>query len=198
MLHDRPHLVHHQQAGLGVLGCGGPHRLGADHRRGGPKLRLQQPQVEGGDQRLVGQQAAALVGEEVAQAACGEGAQQPRHISASRLVSLQVGVEVPEAGALVGLVVVARQGVVEGGPPLGAQPLPHHHLDEPAQASDALEKLLGVAPLDDEGVHALARHSRGEHPPSCGAGHVRVLALRVDDVGSDATAQSPPRCRRCT
>ena len=126
MLHDAPHLVDDQQPGFGVLGGGGPHRLGADHRGGWPELRLQQPQVENGDQGLVGQQVVALVGEQVTQAARGEGPQQLRHVFPSRLISLQVLVEVPEAGALAGLVVVARQGVVQGGPPLGAQPLPHH------------------------------------------------------------------------
>ena len=120
--------------------------------------------IEDGDQGLVGQQVVALVGEEVAQAAGGEGPQQPRHISASRLVSLQVLVEVPEAGALPGLGVVARQGVVEGGPPLRAQPLPHHHLDEPSQAADALEQLLGVPLVDDKGVHPLAGNAGGQHP----------------------------------
>ena len=48
-----------------------------------------------------------------------------------------------------------------------------------------------VAPVDDEGVHALARDSRGQHPPAGGAGHVGVLALRVDDVGPHAPADAP-------
>ena len=55
VLHDAPHLVDDQQAGLGVLGRCGPHRLGADHRGGRPELRLQEVQVEDGDQRLVGE-----------------------------------------------------------------------------------------------------------------------------------------------
>ena len=49
----------------------------------------------------------------------------------------------------------------------------------------------GVALVDDEGVHALAGHSRGQDPPPSGAGHVRVLALGVDDVGGDAPGQPP-------
>ena len=53
------------------------------------------------------------------------------------------------------------------------------------------EKLLGVPLVDDEGVHALARHSGGQDPPPSGAGHVRVLALRVDHVGGDAPANAP-------
>ena len=76
MLHDAPHLVHHQQPGPGVLGGGGPHRLGADHRGGRTQLRLQQVQVEDRDQGLAGQQVVALVGEQVPQAAGGEGPQQ--------------------------------------------------------------------------------------------------------------------------
>ena len=76
VLHDRPHLVDDEQAGLGVLGGCGPHRLGADHRGGGAKLRLQEPQVEDGDQGLVAEQVVALVGEQVAQAAGGEGPEQ--------------------------------------------------------------------------------------------------------------------------
>ena len=98
VLHDAPHLVHHQQAGLGVLGRRRPHRLGADHRCGGPKLRLKQAQVEHGDQRLVGEQVVALVGQQVAQAARCEGPQQPCEVGGSRLVFLKVLVEVPEAG----------------------------------------------------------------------------------------------------
>ena len=104
---------------------------------------------------------------------------------------LQILVEIAEAGALAGPGVVARQGVVEGGPALRAEALPHHHLDEPPEAADALEHLLGVAPLDDKGVHPLARHTGGEDTPARCAGHVRVLALRVDDVGGDASRQSP-------
>ena len=53
------------------------------------------------------------------------------------------------------------------------------------------EKLLGVALVDDEGVHTLARHTGAEDAPSGCAGHVRVLALRVDDVGGDATRDTP-------
>ena len=102
------------------------------------------------------------------------------------LVLLQVGVEIAEAGALAGFGVVARQGVVEGGAALRPETLSHHDLDEPSQAADALEKLLGVALVDDEGVHALAGDAGGQHAPTRGAGHVRVLALRVDDVGRDA------------
>ena len=104
---------------------------------------------------------------------------------------MQVLVEVAEAGALAGLGVVARQGVVQGGPSLRAETLAHHHLYEPSQAADALEKLLGVAPLDDEGVHALAGDAGGEHPSARRPRHVRVLALGVDDVGGDAPAQAP-------
>ena len=47
-----------------------------------------------------------------------------------------------------------------------------------------------VAPVDDEGIHALARDSRRQHPPAGGAGHVGVLALRVDDVGPHAPADA--------
>ena len=114
VLHNRPHLVHHQQAGLGVLGCGGPHRLGADHRCGWPEFRLQQAQVEDGHEGLVVEQVVALVGEEVAQAAGGEGPEQSGEIGVSRVALLQILVEVPEAGALAGRCVVAREGVVEG------------------------------------------------------------------------------------
>ena len=191
VLHDRPHLVDDQQAGLGVLGGCGPHRLGADHRGGGPQLGFEEPQVEDGDQGLVGQQVVALVGEQVAQAAGGEGPEQPGHVLTARFVSLQILVEVLEAGALPGLGVVARQGVVEGGAALRPETLADHHLDEAAQAADALEQLLRVALVDDEGVHALAGHAGGEHPPARGAGHVRVLALGVDDVGGHAPGQTP-------
>ena len=99
VLHDRPHLVHHQQPWPGVLGGGGPHRLGADHRGGGTQFRLQQVQVEDGDQCLVGQQVVALVGEEMAQAAGGEGTQQvcdspPRTgFGVAAALGFQVGVE---------------------------------------------------------------------------------------------------------
>ena len=144
VLHDAPHLVHHQQAGPGVLGGGGPHRLGADHRGGGAQLRLQQVQVEDGDQGLVGQQVVALVGEQVPQAAGGEGTQQVGDVVAAAL--FQEVVKVAEAGAFSGLGVVARQGVVQGGPPLGAEPFPHHHLDQSAQAADALQQFLAESP----------------------------------------------------
>ena len=80
--------------------------------------------------------------------------------------------------------------MVEGGPALRAEALSHHHLDEPSQASDALEKLLLVSLVDDEGVHALALDAGGEHAPSRSTGHVRVLTLRVDDVCGDATAEA--------
>ena len=40
------------------------------------------------------------------------------------------------------------------------EPFAHHHLDETAQAADALQELFAVAPVDDEGVHALARNAR--------------------------------------
>ena len=46
-------------------------------------------------------------------------------------------------------------------------------------------------PLDHEGVQALSRHTRGEHPTPGGAGHVGVLALGVDDVGGDPAGQTP-------
>ena len=82
-LHDAPHLVHHQQPGLGVLGGCGPHRLGADHRGGGPKLRLQEPQVEDRHQGLAGEQVVPLVGEKVPQAARCEGPQQLRQVAVS-------------------------------------------------------------------------------------------------------------------
>ena len=108
----------------------------------------------------------------------------------ARLVLLQVLVEILKAGALSGLGVVARQGVVKGCPPLGAEPLSHHDLNEASEAADALEELLRVALVDDEGVHALPRHTWGEDSPARCAGHVRVLALRVDHVGGDAARQA--------
>ena len=187
----RPHLVDHQEAGLGVLGGGGPDRLGADHRGGGPQLRLQQPEIEDGDEGLVAEQVVALVREQVPQASGGERPQQPCQIGIARLVLPQVLVEVTEARALSGLGVVARQGVVEGCPPLRAQSLAHHHLDEPPEAADALEELLGVALVDDEGVHALAGHARRENAPARRSCHVRVLSFGVDDVGGDAARQAP-------
>ena len=95
-------------------------------------------------------------------------------------------VKIAEAGAVPALGVVSRQGVVQGGTALGAEPLPHHHLDETSQAADALQQLFRVAPVDDEGVHALARNSWGQDPPTGGPRHVGVLALGVDDVGPDA------------
>ena len=112
VLHDAPHLVDHQEAGLGVLGGGGPDRLGADHRGGGPQLRLQQPEIEDGDEGLVAEQVVALVREQVPEAAGGERPQQPCQIGIARLVLPQVLVEVTEARALSGLGVVACQGVV--------------------------------------------------------------------------------------
>ena len=72
VLHDRPHLVDDQQAGLWVLCRRRPHRLGADHRGGGPQLRFEQTQVEDGDQGLVGEEVVALIREQVPQAAGGE------------------------------------------------------------------------------------------------------------------------------
>ena len=197
VLHDAPHLVHHQQAGFGVLGGGGPHRLGADHRGGGPELRFQQAQVEDRHQGLVAQEVVALVGEQVSQAAGGEGPEQPCEAGVSRLALLQILVEVPEAGALPWLGVVARQGVIEGGPALRSEALAHHHFDQPSQAADALEKLLGVSLVDHKGVHALARHAGGQHPASRCAGHVGVLALGVDHVGGDAARQSPEHSELC-
>ena len=146
VLHDRPHLVDDQQPGLGVLGCRRPHRLGADHRGGRPQLRLQEVQVEDGDEGLVAQQVVSLVGEQVTQAAGGEWPEQPGQTRVSRLVLLQILVEIAEAGALPGLGVVARQGVVEGGAALRAETLSDHDLDETAQAADALEKLLRSRP----------------------------------------------------
>ena len=186
VLHDAPHLVHHQQPGPGVLGGRRPHRLGADHGGGGTQFRLQQVQVEHRHQGLAGQQVVALVGEQVPQAAGGEGAQQ---VGDLRRLLLQVGVEVPEAGALPALGVVGGQGVVQRRSALGAEPFPHHHLDEAAQAADALQEFLAVAPVDDKGVHALAGHAGGKNPAASGPCHVGVLALRVDDVGPHAPAQ---------
>ena len=52
-------------------------------------------------------------------------------------------------------------------------------------------QLLGVALVDDEGVHALSRNSGRENASARAAGHVRVLALRVDHVGGDASASDP-------
>ena len=77
---------------------------------GGPELRLQEPQVEDGDQGLVAQQVVALVGEQVAQAAGGEGPQQAGQTGVASLVLLEKCVEVPESGALPGPCVVARGG----------------------------------------------------------------------------------------
>ena len=190
VLHDRPHLVDDQQAGLWVLCGGGPHRLGADHRGGGPQFRLQQPQVEDGDEGLAGEEVVALVREQVPEAAGGEGPQQAGQAGIARLVFLQVFIKVAEPRALPGPGVVARQGVVEGCPSLRAQTLADHDLDEASQAADALEELLGVALVDDEGVHALARHAGGQNASARCAGHVRVLALRVDHVGGDAARQA--------
>ncbi len=76
--------------------------------------------------------------------------------------------------------------MVQGGAALRAETLSHHDLDETAQAADALEKLLRVPLVDDKRVHALAGDAGGQDPPSGCAGHVRVLALGVDDVGGDA------------
>ena len=174
---------HDEQAGLGVLGCGGPHRLGAHHRGGGAQLGFEQTQVEDGDEGFVAQKVVSLVGEKMSEAAGGEGPEEPREIGVSRLALLQVLVEISEAGAVAWLGVVARQGVVEGGPTLRAEALAHHHLDEASQAADALEHLLGVALVDDEGVHALAGDAGRQHTaPGCPR-HVRVLALGVDDIG---------------
>ena len=44
--------------------------------------------------------------------------------------------------------------------------------------------------VDDEGIHALAGDARRQDAPARGACHVRVLALRVDDVGRDAARQT--------
>ena len=111
VLHDAPHLVHHQQAGPGVLGGGGPHRFGADHRRRRSELRLQQVQVEHGDQGLVGQEVVALVGEQMPQAAGGEGAKQVGNVAVPLLFRKRI--EIAEAGAFSRLGVIARQGVVQ-------------------------------------------------------------------------------------
>ena len=108
-----------------------------------------------------------------------------------RRFPFQVGVEVAEAGALPLLGVVGGQGVVQGGTALGGKPFPHHHLDQPAQAADALQQFLRIAPVDDKGVHALAGDAGGEDATTGGAGHVGVLALRVDDVGPHSPAQPP-------
>ena len=97
-LHDRPHLVHDQQARLGVLG-GGLHCLSADHRGGGPQLGFEEAQVEDRHQSLVAEEVVALVGEKVSKAAGGEGPQQPREVGIARLALLQIRVEVAEAGA---------------------------------------------------------------------------------------------------
>ena len=103
----------------------------------------------------------------MSEAAGGEGPEQLRQVV--RFVSLQVGVEVLEAGALAGLGVVTRQRVVEQRAPLRAEPLAHHDLDEPSEAADALQEFFAIAPVDDEGVHALSRHAGGEHPPAARA-----------------------------
>ena len=55
-------------------------------------------QVEHRDQGFMGQQVVALVGEQVPQAAGGEGPQQVGDVAAALV--FQVGVEVAEAGAL--------------------------------------------------------------------------------------------------
>ena len=88
VLHDAPHLVHDQQPRLGVLGGGGPHRLGADHRGGGPELGFEEPQVEDRDQGLVIEKVVALVGQQVPEAAGGEGPQQAGQTGVALLVSL--------------------------------------------------------------------------------------------------------------
>ena len=188
VLHDAPNLVHHQQPRSWVLGGGGPHRLGADHRGSRSEFGFQQVQVEYRDQGFAGQQVVALVGEQVPQAAGGEGAQQ---VGDLRRFPLQVGVEVAEAGALPPFGVVAGQGVVQRGPALGGQPFPHHDFDQAAQAADALQEFFAVAPVDDEGVHALAWHAWRQHPSTGGPCHVGVLALGVDDVGPHSAAQAP-------
>ena len=175
---------------MGSRRGGGPDRLGADHRGGGAQLRLQQPQVEDRHQRLVGEQVVALIGEQVAEATGGEGAEQLRQIGVALLAVAQVGEEVAEAGALARLRVVGGESVVEGGAPLGAEGLSHHHLDQPPQAADAQQQFLRVAAVDDEGVHALAGDARGEHAPTRGACHVGVLALGVDHVGRHASADA--------
>ena len=190
VLHDRPHLVHDQQAGLGVLGRSGPHRLGADHRGSGPQVWFEEAQVEDGDQGLVGDEVVALVGEQVPEAAGGERPQKAGEVGIARLALLQILVEIAEAGALPGLGVVASQGMVEGCAAVSAEALAHHHLDETTEAADALEHLLGVALVDDEGIHALAGDTGREHPAARRPRHVRVLALGVDDVGRHAPAQA--------
>ena len=113
-------------------------------------------QVEDGDERLPGEEVVVLVREEVAQAAGGEGAQQLREVG---IALLEVAVEGGEAGARARLGVVAREGVVEGGAALGPEPLAHHHLNEAAQTADALQQLLVVAAVDDEGVQPLTGHA---------------------------------------
>ena len=75
--------------------------------------------------------------------------------------------------------------MIEGGPALGTEPLADHHLDEAPEAADAEQELLGIALVDDEGVHALAGDAGGEDAPARGACHVCVFALRVDDIGRD-------------
>ena len=91
-------------------------------------------------------QVVSLVGEQVSEAAGGKGPAAALQESASPAsLFSQICVEITEAGALAGLCVVARQGVVEGGAALRAETLAHHHLDEASQAADALEHLLGVA-----------------------------------------------------
>ena len=154
----------------------------------GLQLRLQQVQVEDRHQGLAGQQVVALVGEQVPQAAGGEG---PQQVGDLRGFPFQVAVEVPEAGALPPFGVVTGQGMVQGGTALGAEAFPHHHLDQTPQAADALQQFLAVAPVDDKGVHALAGNARRQHAPAGGAGHVGVLALGVDDVCPDAATQPP-------
>ena len=69
-----------------------------------------QVQVEDCDQGFAGQQVVSLVGEQVPQAASGEGAEQVGDI---RRLLLQVGVEIAEAGALPLLGVIGGQGVVQ-------------------------------------------------------------------------------------
>ena len=70
-----------------------------------------QVQVEDGDQGLVGQQVVALVGEEMAEAAGGEGPQQVGDVAVALLFKKRI--EIAEAGALPMIGVVARQGVVQ-------------------------------------------------------------------------------------
>ena len=154
VLHDRPDLVDDEQPRLRIARGGGPDRLRADHRGSGPQLRLQQAQVKDSHERLVGKQVVTLVGEQVAQAARGEGPQQLRKVGVAVLAVAQEGEKVAEAGAFARLRVIGGEGVVEGGPALGAERLPDHHLDQPPEAADAQQQLLGVAAVDDEGVHA--------------------------------------------